>query len=178
MSIELHCPKCGKQIRAPENAGGKHGKCPYCEGRVYIPMPPAPEDEIGVAPVDDDFERREAELRRELIAFEAKLSMENKLAPAPLVEKQRGGESASGGEEPEVAGEVIDCDAEVENFITAMRDSRLDDAEEAVASLRRAGPRARDFVQGALVDEMPPEVSGVPPPVLKGFLKTLLTRLK
>ncbi len=178
MSIELHCPKCGKQIRAPENAGGKHGKCPYCEGRVYIPMPPAPEDEIGVAPVDDDFERREAELRRELIAFEAKLSLEDKLAPTPAGEKPKGGDSASLRDIPEVAGEVIDCDAEVENFITAMRDSRLDDAEDAVASLRRAGPRARDFVQGALVDEMPPEVQGVPPPVLKGFLKTLLARLK
>lgn len=178
MSIELHCPKCGKQIRAPDNAGGKHGKCPYCEGRVYIPMPPAAEDEIAIAPLDNDIERREAELRRELIAFETKLAKENKLAPTPAGEKPRSGDSAGDDELPEVAGEVVDCDAEVENFIQAMRDSRLEQAEQAVASLRRAGARARDFVQGALVDEMPPEVPGVPAPVLKGFLKTLLTRLK
>ena len=58
MSIELHCPKCGKLIRAPENTGGKHGKCPYCQGRVYIPMPYCKEEEILLAPIDAEEDRR------------------------------------------------------------------------------------------------------------------------
>ncbi|MCH7474571.1 MAG: cytochrome C oxidase subunit IV family protein [Gemmatimonadetes bacterium] len=37
MSIELHCPQCEKLIKAPDTAGGRHGKCPYCGRDVYIP---------------------------------------------------------------------------------------------------------------------------------------------
>ena len=58
-----------------------------------------------------------------------------------------------------------------------MSDSKLDEAEEAAAKLKRVRTEASDHVQGLLVDELPPTYEGVPPPVVKGFLKTLLGRL-
>lgn len=169
MSIELHCPACTKLIRAPEAAGGRHGKCPYCEARVYIPMPPA-EEEIGIAPVDEEEERRsEEQMRREEAALAASLSREEATPGEP---------AGGGGRSREAPGEVIDVDECVEAFILAMRDSQLDAAERAVGLLRRAGSKARDYVQGAMVDEIPPPIEGVPPALVKGFLKTLLGRLK
>ena len=67
MSIELHCPQCQKLIRAPDGAGGKRGKCPFCGSMVYIPTPPDEGEEIGLAPIDPDEERRAEELRKEAI---------------------------------------------------------------------------------------------------------------
>ena len=67
MSIELHCPQCGKQIKAPDDAGGRHGKCPYCERKVYIPMPESEIEEIPIAPIDESEVEREKQLRQEAI---------------------------------------------------------------------------------------------------------------
>ena len=45
MSIEIHCDHCGKLIKAPDDAGGQRGKCPYCHQSVYVPAPNAGDDE-------------------------------------------------------------------------------------------------------------------------------------
>ena len=72
---------------------------------------------------------------------------------------------------------MIDVAAEVEAFLVAMRDSHLDQADSAVARLKRSAKRAKDYIENAMVDELPPQIEGVPAPVMKGFLKTLLGRL-
>jgi hypothetical protein len=166
MSIELHCPQCQKLIRAPDSAGGQHGKCPYCGNKVYIPTPPGEFDEIALAPLEEEDERRERELRRESIRYASAVGHAMDAGPA--------GELGSG----ETPGEVVDLGGEIEAFILAMRDSKLDEADAATARLRTSGNRACDYVQGLLVDEMPPQFENVPPPVVLGFLKTLLARLK
>lgn len=172
MSIELHCPQCSKLIKAPDNAGGRYGKCPYCERRVYIPVPPEERDEIGIAPVDENEEERERRLRQEAIALESELAHESPRAPA------EGAAPGGRGEPRETAGEVVDLAGEVKRFLVSMRDSKLEKADAAVARLKRAGQRARDYVQGMMVDEMPLEVDNVPPPVVKGLLKSLLGQLE
>ena len=58
-----------------------------------------------------------------------------------------------------------------------MRDSKLDDLERITTALRKSGSRARGYVEGLLLDEMPPQFEGVPTPLLKGFLKKLLEQL-
>ena len=74
MSIQLHCPRCGKLIKAPDNAGGKHGKCPYCKESVYVPMPADEVEEIGLAPVDEEAERRAEEERRASLDYVTSVS--------------------------------------------------------------------------------------------------------
>jgi len=177
MSIELHCPQCEKLIRAPDDAGGKHGKCPYCKHSVYIPLPSSGDDEIGLAPLDDDEERRAEELRRESISYAATLDKD----PAA---KGEGGASGAGGagarsrpEAAETPGEVIDIPAAVERFVLAMRDSKLDEAERIAGRLRRTGTRARDHIEGLMLDQMPPKIKDIPAPLMQGFLKKLLEML-
>ena len=172
MSIELHCTKCGKLVRAPDEAGGKRGKCPYCQEAVYVPMPHDDSEEIRVAPIDEKEEQRARELRREATEFISAVEHDT------AVPEATGGADTDGL--PGVApppGEVVDLAGEVEAFITAMRDSKLDEADRTAARLKSSGSGARDYVQGLILDEMPPPVEGVPPPLVKGFLKKLLEQL-
>ncbi len=173
MSIELHCPQCRKLIRAPDSAGGKRGKCPYCKNAVYIPTPSDESEEIGLAPLDDDEEKRAKALRRESIRYAASVDHVTDAGP----DAGAAGASTGGVHLPFAPGEVVDLGGEVEAFILAMRDSKLDLADAAVARLRRAASRARQHLQTLVLDDMPPEFENVPPPVVKGFLKTLLNRL-
>ena len=174
MSIELHCPRCGRLIRAPDDAGGKRGKCPYCKGGVYVPTPAGEDDDIPMAPIDPDEEQRLARLRRETAAYAASLDKATEAPPdrgavAPARPPAAG--------PPPPSGEVVNISEEVESFIRAMRDSKLDDADRVVEQLKKAGPRARDYVEGLILDQMPPKIENVPPPLMQGFLKTLLGRL-
>ncbi|MGB2987225.1 MAG: hypothetical protein WBE26_15250, partial [Phycisphaerae bacterium] len=122
MSIELHCPQCQKLIRAPDTAGGKHGKCPYCGEKVYIPMPPDESEEIALAPIDEEEERRAEELRREATQYAAAV---DKATESDAVAD----DATASADLSQAPGEVVDLGAEVEDFIIAMRDSKLDEAD-------------------------------------------------
>lgn len=39
MSISFQCPRCGKKLKAPDNAAGKSSSCPGCGGTVTCPEP-------------------------------------------------------------------------------------------------------------------------------------------
>ena len=41
MSIRVVCPSCKQTVQAPDNAGGRSGKCPFCQQSIQIPMPGA-----------------------------------------------------------------------------------------------------------------------------------------
>ncbi|RME39186.1 MAG: hypothetical protein D6788_05985 [Planctomycetota bacterium] len=169
MSIELHCTRCQKLIRAPDNAGGKRGKCPYCGHSMYIPMPV--EDEIPLAPVDEEEERRAEEERKRAIRYAADVA------------HATGGDASWENEPPPpslsgVAPESIDLGAEVEAFIRAMGASKLDEAEAAVHRLRHAGDRAVAYVEQQDPKALAELCGDLPLPVVKGFLKTLLGRLE
>ena len=178
MPIELHCPSCQKSLRAPDDAGGKRSKCPNCGNSVYIPMPASDDDIIPLAPIDENEERRAEEERREALRFAA---IVDKATEGGAVDTGAKGKPAAGARSaPRAAdppGVVVDIKSEVESFVLAMKDSKLDVAERAVNHLRKAGDRARDYVQGLLIDEIPPKIGNLPAPLVQGFLKNLLGRL-
>lgn len=177
MSIELHCPHCAKPIRAPDDAGGKHGKCPYCRQSVYIPLPPSPDDEIRVAPLDEAETRREEELIAESIRYASAIDKDPSMqSEGPSPRGERGGPGA-GRERGESASGFVDVVDEVQKFVLAMHTSKLDETERVVTRLKRAGSRARDYVDGLYLDQIPPQIGNVPPPLARAFLKTLLDRL-
>ena len=87
MSIELHCPGCQKLIRAPDNAGGRHGKCPYCERKVYIPTPASEVEVIDIAEPGEDEARQEELLRHESATYAAGVAHAEGQIPATDDEK-------------------------------------------------------------------------------------------
>ncbi len=176
MSIELHCPHCAKPIRAPDSAGGKHGKCPYCQQAVYIPLPPSEEDEIKVAPLDEADLRREQELIAESINYASAIDKDPSMRADGEPKGERGGPAGAKGR-GETGGGFVDVPEEVKKFVLAMHSSKLDEAESVVSRLKRAGSRARDHVDSLFLDQMPPQIGNVPPALTKAFLKTLLERI-
>lgn len=164
MPIEMHCPACRKLIRAPDEAAGKQGKCPYCGVAAYIPLPAA-DEEIPLAPIDTEEEQRQRQLEEEARNLANSIRHDKE----GLEASRRAGRSTPAAP----AGEVVDIPTEVRRYVIAMRDSKLDQAERIVARLKREHNRAQDYVQGLLVDSMPPTVENIPPAVMNGFLKRL-----
>ncbi|MBU2596636.1 MAG: hypothetical protein KJ757_03615, partial [Planctomycetes bacterium] len=66
MSISFHCECCKKKIVAPDDAGGKWGKCPYCNHRCYVPLPENEGDEeLKLTPVDETQEKQYEQMMKE-----------------------------------------------------------------------------------------------------------------
>jgi DNA-directed RNA polymerase subunit RPC12/RpoP len=75
MTISFHCESCKKKIKAPDETGGKWGKCPYCKHRCYIPLPKSEDEpELRLMPIDaadetqvDNLMRQTYELTQEIL---------------------------------------------------------------------------------------------------------------
>ncbi len=160
MAITFTCEHCGKQVKAPDEAGGRRGKCPYCQGSNYIPDPSVNED-IPLAPIDEEEERRRDEEERRLLEQEEELI------------------SQSGGEPAAPLGAGGDVSSEdlhhlVVNYCQAMAGSNLEEAEDnarRLAEYKFTGVKAvDDFITGQAIE---PALEDIPPELLQGFLSRL-----
>lgn len=164
MSIEFHCPKCGAQVKAPNDAGGRRGKCPSCEQSVYIPTPEDQLEPLELEPLNEEEERRQQELLEE----SRRLAEETRRTAA----KTRGGETNAQRGAPDV-----DVQQLVTDYAQRMSAGELEDAESIAKVLARHPEQTREVAEQILMDEVPPEeLSDIPRPVLAGFLKQLTQR--
>ena len=78
MSINFHCESCKKKIKAPDEAGGKWGNCPFCKHRCYIPLPKTEDEaELTLEPLNANEETQMEELMQQThILTQSLLSME------------------------------------------------------------------------------------------------------
>jgi phage FluMu protein Com len=183
MPIEIHCVHCNKLVRAPDNAAGRRGKCPYCHNEVYVPTPPEEIEELDLAPEDDDWRKRKRALDEEAKAIGDALRHEKEVpedgAPGggeqlddiPLAGDASAPAGGSTSSRQGVEGLVIE-------FLVAMKNSQLDKAEEVAGQLKGQSAATQAFVQQLSMDPMPPpEVGDLAPGVMKGLLKDLVSRL-
>ena len=177
MSIEIHCPACNKLIRAPDNAGGRRGKCPYCAASVYIPMPEDQAEEIPLAPVDETAEQRRERLRRESIAYAADVDHERRAKYDTAAGKADAKKQMPARGAADLDAEEVDVPDQVRAFVIAMRDSKLDEAGAIARRLKLRASQSREYVQGLMLDQMGLPIEGAPPALVNGFLKSLLERL-
>lgn len=166
MSISFPCEHCHKVIKAPDSAGGKRGKCPFCHQSTYIPMPLSDNDVLPLADDEEDLKREQAEAKK-LREQEHKLMAE--MGSAPPAEPLEGRENLK----PD------DVHHFVVNFCIDMAEGNLIRAEKYVADLKKFGQPGRqaveDFLSGAAKEEA---LKAIAPAVLKGFLNDLRDKLK
>ena len=163
MPITFACEQCGKEIKAPDGAAGKRGKCPKCQ---HTNLVPEPADEIPLAPLDESEEERmrseEARLRQQEDDLIHEIGGE---IEAPL--EQRADVSAE------------DLYHLVTNYCMDMAASKLERADAYAVKLKSFGYPARtavqDFAAGKYTE---PALGAVPPKLLSGFLTQLLAKLK
>ena len=167
MAIEFHCEHCSKLVRAPDDSGGKHGKCPACHQSVYIPTPSDQIEPLDITPVDESEEREQARLARESQELQRRLLGES--------------DSPSGSAKelpPLPGGQVVppklDMDTLVIEYALAMAEGNLEQAEQLAVDIRRDLNAAGDVMQRLTQDELPPaQLAKIPRPVLVGFFKQL-----
>ncbi len=119
MPITFHCECCKKKITAPDTAGGKWGKCPYCNHKCYIPLPPSTEDEeIKLAPIDETEEEKYTRMMRETQSITQSLLHQTK-EPDDV---QQSGEI----DDKELAIRIV-------NYLKLMSQGALDEADSLAA---------------------------------------------
>lgn len=163
MAISFNCEHCGKRVEAPDSAGGKRGRCPYCKQSNYIPAP-ASGDEVYDLAAEDEAQTKQAVAEREkLRQEEADLLDEIDHDPSPPVPLEQREDL-----------KPADVYHYVVNYCLDMASSKLERAETHVAALRKVpevGVAAvEDFLSGTAVE---PALDEIHVKVLQGFLKQL-----
>ena len=166
MTIQFHCEHCRKEIQAPDAAGGKRGKCPFCGTSNYIPAPVTEEDAIPLAPIDDEDERRRQKEVEELLRQERDLLAETGGHPAEPQER------ATDEAKPELRSLVV-------KHCLFMFKGKLPQAQAQAQLLTEHGAQAlqtvEDFMSGREID---PALATMPGGLLQGFLRQLKQHLQ
>ncbi len=174
MSITFHCEHCGKKIEAPDNAGGKYGKCPGCKSKVFVPMKQAEEEEeLRLAPLDSDEERRKRELMAETIRLQEEIMSET-VAPeeGAAPKKEAAGAGPAKLSEAELTVNII-------MYLRQMADGELEQAEQTALTIVPSANRATKILENIALSQVPePELEDIPQQVLSGLIKGLLTRIQ
>ena len=161
MTISFRCEHCGKKVEAPDSAGGKRGKCPYCKLSNYIPMPVSEEELIPLAGDEDEQPARAKDDTERALIAELAGRVD---ASVPLEDRE--------DLKPE------DVQHLVVNYCLDMANSRLERSQQHLAQLRKVRRAAREAVDGFLKgDVLEPALDTVPPKVLQGFLSNLREEL-
>ncbi len=166
MTIEFRCEHCGKKVSAPDEAGGKRGKCPYCRGSNFIPAPVDESDLPNVVEPDESEVRRERQQREELRQQER-----------ALIEELGGGESVPLEQRDDVSPE--DLYHIIVNYCLDIMNSNLERARVHVEKLNTFPGMARQAVDDVLAGKAAdPALDVISEKLREGFLKQLRGELK
>lgn len=166
MAILFHCQFCGKEIKAPDEAGGKWGKCPSCHNKLYVPSQVSGDD-LKVAPLDTDLMESEKKLMAETYKLTQDIMQEREVREGP----------------PELSGAIYEMSGRElkDNIILYLRQMASDELDEAEATAALISPfaaQALKIIDRIALSEMPePELADIPPQMLSGSIRTLRSRL-
>ena len=168
MSIVFHCESCKKKIQAPDGSGGKYAPCPHCKHRVYIPMPPSAleGEELKLAPIDEDEERRRQQLMRETYSIQATLLKQKEIPEGADLA------AAAQMDDRELLKHIV-------IYLRLTADSQISDAQKASEKIVQNKKKAVALLDRLAVTEMPePELADIPPAVLAKLIKVFRTKLQ
>ncbi len=168
MSISFHCESCKKKIKAPDETGGKWGKCPSCKHRCYIPLPKNDDEpELKLAPLDIMEETHIDSLMRETYDVTHTILKERQ----PLND---------GPDDDPRNKEAVEKDVIKHNilYLRQMADGQLDQAEKTFDRLRRHRKHTLRVLSAMGRAERPePELADVPNNVLQGLIRDVSAKL-
>lgn len=173
MAIVFHCEHCGKKVSAPDEAGGRRGRCPRCSQYVFIPSPPEQLEEIPLAATDPDEERRRRAMREEELRLQRELYEHRE---APETPPAAPGHPSEDDALPFQVSDVPLAEL-VPQYLLHMAKGELELAENLEQRIIARGSAGRKAVeQLAMQDVMHPQLASIPPTVISGFFKRLLAR--
>lgn len=169
MPISFHCESCKQKIKAPDNAGGKWGNCPYCKHRCYIPLPKTDDEpELKLVPLDESEETQ----MKGLMAETKNLTQEI-LSESAMPEEEP--TAAVGGSRTAKEKEVI---KECILYLRQMADGELAAAEYTFSQLKKnKKPALRILSSMARADRPEPELADLSDGILQGLIRDISTKL-
>ena len=166
MAIKLHCNACGKKIEAPDNAGGKWGKCPACHTKIYVPLPPTDDEELKLAPIDETEEQKKKQLMQETFQLTQHILEEESAPEAP----------GTVGPVPEVNEKTLTN--HIIRYLRQMANGDLDTAQRTAELIVPHRRKAATILEQLAKSYPPdPELEDIPPQVLSGLVRNLRTRI-
>jgi hypothetical protein len=164
MPIVFHCENCKKKINAPDDAGGKWGKCPYCNHRCYIPsLPSGEEEELKLSPVDETAEEQYQRMMKETHNITESLLHETEGPP---------------DDSPAKNSNDKDLTAQIIGYLRLMADGSLDEANIAAKKIISQKAAAKTIFENLLKAPRPvPQLQDIPKKVLEGFIRNILTKM-
>ncbi len=166
MAIVFHCEHCGKEIRAADNAGGKWGKCPTCNNRLYVPSLDAGED-LKLAPEDTNDLEKERQLMSETYRLTQDILKEKDVPEGPAAPAGAIYEMS----EKELKKNII-------MYLRQMEYGELDEAERTAALIAPYRSKVTEIIDRIALSEIPePELSDITPQVLSGLIRTLRSKI-
>ena len=166
MTISFSCEHCGKRVEAPDKAGGKRGRCPYCKQSCYIPSPVAEEELYDLAPEDEVRAAQAAAERERLLQQDPGLLGDGGDVSDAIPLEHRENVSAE------------DVSHHVVNYCLDMAASNLERSAEHIDKLRTSRAAAvqavDDFLSGKAIE---PALDHIPGKILHGFLQQLRKEL-
>ncbi len=168
MSISFNCESCKKKIKAPDEAGGKWGNCPYCQHRCYIPSPKTEDEvELTLAPLDANEETQMEELMQETHNLTHDILSQNTL---PENEPEPSGNTHT-AQEKEVIKQCI-------LYLRQIADGELAAAKQTFSQLKKnKKPSIRILSSMARAERPEPELADLSDGVLQGLIRDVCTKL-
>jgi DNA-directed RNA polymerase subunit RPC12/RpoP len=168
MTISFHCESCKKKIKAPDETGGKWGKCPYCKHRCYIPLPKSEDEpELRLMPIDAADETQVDNLMRQTYELTQEILHERQ----PIDDGPGDDLNAQKAIEKDIIKKSI-------LYIRQMADGELVQAEKTLESLKRhKKPSLRVLSAMARAERPEPELSDIADGVLQGLIRDVSAKL-
>jgi hypothetical protein len=173
MSIKFHCDHCGKKIEAPDNAGGKWGKCPSCHNKLYVPNLNPGDEELKLAPIDTSAKEREKQLMAETYRLTQDI-LQERVVPeggADTAELDDTAEMVFGMSNTELMKYII-------LYLRQMADGELAEAQKIEALIEPHKAQAVGILdkitQGEIQEQ---ELADVPQQVISSLVRTLRSEI-
>ena len=166
MAISFHCDHCDRKIEAKDSAGGKWGKCPSCHNKVYVPAIVEEDEQLTLAPIDEEAEKKEKQLMEETFRLTQDLLMERENGPAKSIHPP-----AFEISEKELTKNII-------LYLRQMANGDLGDADNTIKSITAYPKQAFNIIDRIALSDMPEQqLQDIPPQVLAGFIRTLRAKI-
>jgi len=168
MSIQIHCNYCSKKINAPDSAGGKWGKCPSCNNKLYIPGLSAGE-QLSLVPIDESEVQREKQLMEETFQLEQKILLEREIPDESnsSVNTQK----TTIISEKELTKDII-------LYLRYAANDLISDADQIIALIAPHKKQALQIIDKIGLSEIPePELADIEQQVLAGLIRTLRNKI-
>lgn len=166
MSIQFHCEHCNKEIKAPDTAGGRRGKCPACHKMVYVPSPES-DEELKLAPLDTSSRDRERELMAETHRLTQDILKEREIPDGPR---------ESGGAVYEMSDNELR--KSVIAYLRQLAEGDLDEAETTGNLITPFASRVTHILDEIALSDMPePELADISQQLLSQAIRALRAKM-